>query len=199
MSETSEMWNISIKRSKATLYTAMLLMSEMSEMWNISIKDQRQHYTQQCYSCRRCQRWCLWLLRKCVQINCSYYLTSSTPLTYKHVFAHNFLNIQQIFNPKKVLESWDLGAFQPYLPSNTGYIKACQRCQRSNSYVCQRCQRWFELHCVCNAVIYLLLKMSEMVRITLWIIIQTIWIGKYFELMLRITWNFKLKPCINSN
>ena len=24
---------------------------------------------------------------------------------YKHVFAHNFLNIQRIFNPKKVLES----------------------------------------------------------------------------------------------
>ena len=60
------------KRSKATLYTAMLLMSEMSEMWNISmlcnyctlmsemwnisIKDQRQHYTQQCYSCWRCRR-----------------------------------------------------------------------------------------------------------------------------------------------
>ena len=28
---------------------------------------------------------------------------------YKHVFAHNFLNIQRIFNRKKVLESWDLG------------------------------------------------------------------------------------------
>ena len=26
----------------------------------------------------------------------------------KHIFAHNFLNIQAIFNPKKVLESWDL-------------------------------------------------------------------------------------------
>ena len=25
-----------------------------------------------------------------------------------HIFAHNFLNIQAIFNPKKVLESWDL-------------------------------------------------------------------------------------------
>ena len=93
------------KRSKATLYTAMLLMSEMLEMRNISIKDQRQHYTQQCYSCRRCWRWCLRLLRKCVQINCSYYLTSLTPLTYTHVFAHNFLNIQWIFNLKKVLES----------------------------------------------------------------------------------------------
>ena len=28
---------------------------------------------------------------------------------YKHVFAHNFLNIQRIFNPKKVLKSWDIG------------------------------------------------------------------------------------------
>ena len=25
-----------------------------------------------------------------------------------HIFAHNFLNIQLMFNPKKVLESWDL-------------------------------------------------------------------------------------------
>ena len=29
--------------------------------------------------------------------------------THTHIFAHNFLNIQPIFNPKKVLESWDLG------------------------------------------------------------------------------------------
>ena len=26
-----------------------------------------------------------------------------------NIFAHNFLNIQLIFNPIKVLESWDLG------------------------------------------------------------------------------------------
>ena len=26
-----------------------------------------------------------------------------------HIFVHNFLNIQPIFNPQKVLESWDLG------------------------------------------------------------------------------------------
>ena len=25
--------------------------------------------------------------------------------TYTHIFAHNFLNIQPIFNPQKVLES----------------------------------------------------------------------------------------------
>ena len=28
--------------------------------------------------------------------------------TYRHINAHNFLNIQPIFNPQKVLESWDL-------------------------------------------------------------------------------------------
>ena len=26
-----------------------------------------------------------------------------------HIFTYNFLNIQLIFNPQKVLESWDLG------------------------------------------------------------------------------------------
>ena len=31
--------------------------------------------------------------------------------TYTHIFAHNFLNIQPIFNPKKVLESSDLELF----------------------------------------------------------------------------------------
>ena len=29
----------------------------------------------------------------------------------KHILAHRFLNIQRIFNPKKVLESWDIGLF----------------------------------------------------------------------------------------
>ena len=28
--------------------------------------------------------------------------------TYRHIYAHNFLYIQPIFNPQKVLESWDL-------------------------------------------------------------------------------------------
>ena len=26
-----------------------------------------------------------------------------------HIFTYNFLNIQLIFNPQKVLDSWDLG------------------------------------------------------------------------------------------
>ena len=28
--------------------------------------------------------------------------------TCRHIYAHNFLNIQPILNPQKVLESWDL-------------------------------------------------------------------------------------------
>ena len=28
--------------------------------------------------------------------------------TYTHIIAHNFINIQSIFNPQKVLRSWDL-------------------------------------------------------------------------------------------
>ena len=31
--------------------------------------------------------------------------------TYTHTFAYNFLNIQPIFNPQKVLKSWDLELF----------------------------------------------------------------------------------------
>ena len=31
--------------------------------------------------------------------------------TYTHIFAHNFLNIQLIFNPQKVLRSWDSELF----------------------------------------------------------------------------------------
>ena len=33
---------------------------------------------------------------------------------YKHVFAHNFLNIQWIFNPEKSLEKLRHRAFKPY-------------------------------------------------------------------------------------
>ena len=34
--------------------------------------------------------------------------------THTHIFAHNFLNIQPIFNPQKVFEKLRLRAFQPY-------------------------------------------------------------------------------------
>ena len=34
---------------------------------------------------------------------------SKYAVTAHNIFAHNFLNIQPIFDLKKVLESWDLG------------------------------------------------------------------------------------------
>ena len=40
--------------------------------------------------------------------------------THPHIPAHNFLNIQWIFNPQKVLESWDLGLFNH--TTNTIYV-----------------------------------------------------------------------------
>ena len=141
-------------------------MSEMSEMWNISIKDQRQHYTQQCYSCPRCRRceisqcYVITVLscRRCQSCEISQYsnnialryftslmsptwvtlLCTVLPLIFywdishfrclrheKHccivvvrdVFAHNLLNIQWIFNLKKVLESWALGLFSHTIKS----------------------------------------------------------------------------------
>ena len=39
-----------------------------------------------------------------------------------HILAHNFLNIQAIFNPKKVLESWDLD-----LSNHTIQCYVCRR------------------------------------------------------------------------
>ena len=42
-----------------------------------------------------------------------------------HIFAHNFLNIQWIFNPQKVLESCDLG-----LSNHTIKYYLCWRCQK---------------------------------------------------------------------
>ena len=54
------------------------------------------------------------------------YITSPTSPTWnvsnivvvRYVFAHNFLNIQRILNPEKVLESWETE-----LSNNT--IKCC--------------------------------------------------------------------------
>ena len=40
----------------------------------------------------------------------------------KYIFAHNFLNIQPIFNPQKVLESWDLD-----LSNHTTQCYVCRR------------------------------------------------------------------------
>ena len=56
-----------------------------------------------------------------------YYVKRVTRLCYvetrdKHIFAHNFLNIQPIFDPQKVLKSWDLDLF-----NHTFQWYVCQR------------------------------------------------------------------------
>ena len=55
----------------------------------------------QCYLCQHCQY-----------------------KTHPHISAYNFLNIQPIFNPKNVLESWDPGLF-----NHTIKYYICQYCQ----------------------------------------------------------------------
>ena len=76
-------------------------------------------------------------------------------------------------------------------------------CRKAPSCKIQGMLEWLEgcvLHCCMLAGYSLLLSgTSERVQITLCIIIQTIQIEKYFELMLRITTYFKLNPCVNLN
>ena len=62
-----------------------------------------------CYSCQKGQKITLCTQYRCIQC----YVKSVERLCYVetkdiHIFALNFLNIQAIFNPKKVLEKWDL-------------------------------------------------------------------------------------------
>ena len=49
---------------------------------------------------------------------------SSRYKTHSHISAHNFLNIQPIFNLQKVLESWDCGLF-----NHTIKYYICWNCQ----------------------------------------------------------------------
>ena len=54
-------------------------------------------------------------------LNAMFVETVDTTLkTHPHIPAHNFLNIQLIFNPEKVLESWDWGLFNHTI--NTKYM-----------------------------------------------------------------------------
>ena len=76
-----------------------------------------------CYSCRKGRK-----ITLCTQyryIQC--YVERVERLCYVekkdiHIYAHNFLNIQLIFNPQKVLESWDLD-----LSKNTIQCYVCRR------------------------------------------------------------------------
>ena len=59
----------------------------------------------------------------------------------KHIFAHNFLNIQAIFNPKKVLESWDLDL--------SNHIIQCHVCRRGRKlFRLSTPSTCFNIHCI---------------------------------------------------
>ena len=44
----------------------------------------------------------------CTVMLCMLQVLKEVQFMVLHIFAHNFLNIQPIINPKKVLKSWDL-------------------------------------------------------------------------------------------
>ena len=70
--------------------------------------------------------------------------------TYTHIFPHNFLNNQPIFNPEKVLESWDLELFN--------HIKYCVRLSISKMLRITLCNTIWRVH----IILVLRLKMSKM-------------------------------------
>ena len=60
-------------------------------------------------------------IKACNALNAMFVETVDTTVkTHPHIPAHNFLNIQWIFNPQKVLESWDSGFFNHTI--NTIYV-----------------------------------------------------------------------------
>ena len=60
-------------------------------------------------------------IKACNALNAMFIETVNTTVkTHPHIPAHNFLNIQWIFNPQKVLESWDWGLFNHTI--NTIYV-----------------------------------------------------------------------------
>ena len=60
-------------------------------------------------------------IKACNALNAMFVETVVTTVkTHPHIPAHNFLNIQLIFNPQKVLESSDLGLFNHTI--NTIYV-----------------------------------------------------------------------------
>ena len=92
-------------------------MSEMLEMWNISIKDQRlcnYFHVKGVKDYLNMNNWSKAMYVRDIRDGSNYMVyvmlfMSEMLKIYKHVFAHNFLNIQRIFNPEKVLKSWDIG------------------------------------------------------------------------------------------
>ena len=88
-------------------------------------------------------------------------LSIQNAYTCTHVSACNFLNIQRIFNPKKVLECWESGLFNHTIKF---YICRCMSKQsihcvqnKLHSMVCMSKQ---SIHCVLNKV-HSMVRMSK--------------------------------------
>ena len=114
---------------------------------------------------------------------CSFYATLHTEYCYS---SHSCRRCQRC----------QILLYSVYRASRPSKNWSAEKLLLARSRVCGSDQR----DACCMLAGYLLLfKTSERVRITLCIIIQTIQIKKYFELMLRITAYFELNPCINSN
>ena len=73
-------------------------------------RDSKYNVMTVCYVCQRCQKK---LKIHCQDCNDMYVKDVKRDSKYTirthNIFAHNFLNIQLIYNPKHVLESWDPG------------------------------------------------------------------------------------------
>ena len=95
-------------------------------VWNDVERVDRSLKSFNCYSCYSCQKGQKIIL--CTQyrhIQC--YVERVERLCYvetrdTHIFAHTFLNIQPIFNLKKVLENWELD-----LSNHTIQCYVCQK------------------------------------------------------------------------
>ena len=112
-------------------------------VWNDVEGVERSLNSSNCYSCWKGQK-----ITLCTQyryIQC--YVKRVKRLCYVetkdiHIFVHNFLNIQVIFNLKKVLESWDLD-----LSNHTIQCYVCRRGRKSKHALTYIAIEWAK--CVC--------------------------------------------------
>ena len=75
-------------------------------------------------------------------------IVNATVKTHPHIPTHNFLNIQSIFNLKKVLESWDWGIFKYTI----------------KYYICWHC--WYKLwHSVQNIIHSMLCMLTLLIQL----------------------------------
>ena len=99
-----------------------VVFADQSNVWNDVEGVERSLNSFNCYLCYSCRQ------GQSSSINCIRTVLLLCRRCWKklkmvlHIFVYNFLHIQWIFNPKKVLESWDLALFN--------HTIKCYICQR---------------------------------------------------------------------